>query len=194
MPSVIRTVLHALGPDARSRLAAELDEPVERIDAALPVAVAAVLQGLIAASATPAGSAEVLSAVRDARRSAGNDPLEGDAPRLRVLAGLSLPQRLSAAASVKPPSAVRLIECSTLGTLAAVAASGVATDEDGLRSFLRTQETEAMRLAPEPAAPLGLAGPSLDVDPPGPAPRPALLKFAIALLAVLALLIWWLRF
>jgi hypothetical protein len=202
LANLFMTVLDAFTPAVRAQIAAALEEPEANLQRAIEAANGSVVQALIAQNG-PAGAAAVLDAVRasDPRLLADASPLltgdwrDGEVAR-RVLGSRwgALADGVAARAGVKPASARALLNLSTPLVLAAIARSGVASDEAGLRSYLRTLEAEATRMAPPASPPPTAAEGLLSTAPetllhaPDPS-RPWLLWAILALLA-LAVLAW----
>ena len=201
MANLFMTVEDALTPSLRGLVAVALDEPAEGIARGIRCLTGGVVAGLIGDIPSPV----TLRAVRDADLGLLIDAsalLEGSWDRGSELPGLlgakaqPLASACAATAGIKPASAHALLNLVEPLVLAAIARSGVASDEAGLRSYLRSLEAEATRLAP-PAVAAPAPAPTASATPPTRSPRDratlwrlgfalALVALAIVLLVVLA--------
>ena len=176
LASLLMTVLDALTPSLRGLIADALDESQEAVVAGARALAGGFVGGLKTLAATASGASGVLRAVRgmDVGLLFDASPLldtdwrsDGGQPSLLGNRARPLSDAAAAQAGLRPESGRALLRVVEPLVLAGIARSGVASDEAGLRSYLRSVEAEATRWAPPEGAPSSAPRPEpLTSQPP----------------------------
>jgi len=168
LASLFMTVLDALTPSLRALIADALDEPPEAVVRGVRSLAGGLVGALKGLSSTTGGVSRVLEAVRgmdvgllfDASPLLDTDWRGGEGLQPSLLGGgaRTLTDSAAAHSGLRPDSGRALLRLVEPLVLAAIARSGVASDEAGLRSFLRSVEPEATRWAPPDSGSNAAAG------------------------------------
>ena len=171
------TVDDALTPSLRGLIAEALDEPLEAVHRGVRCVAGGLVTGMIGRVGTPSGATDLLTAIRsmdvgllfDASPLLDSDWREPRSPGLLGEREGAVARAAGAQTAISAASAMALLHLVEPLVLAAIARTGVATDESGLRSYLRSVEPEAARLAP----PTGAAEDKPDATSAAPLPLAA---------------------